>query len=173
MANHVVRLYALAVGAIVFFVLWATIAARPWTTAKAKADPRLAQLSVREKRLRHDAILANRIVKRRWAVYRVRLRRRETEIASARTRHEQELAAARAAAARQAAAIQAAALAAAAARSQTVAPAAVRTAGPVAAAPAVAAPVRAAAPAATPAPPPPPPPVAVVRLPPITTTHSS
>ena len=97
MTNHVGRLYALAVGLLVFFVLWVAIAAHPWLT-KSKTvrvrDPRLAALAAREKRLKHEALLVGRITRRRWAVYGVQLRRREAEIKAARARYEAQLAAA-------------------------------------------------------------------------------
>jgi hypothetical protein len=100
MTNHVVRLYALALALLVFFVTWAAIAARPWAShSSAKADPRWAALATRQQRLRHDAIAVRRVVDRRWRVYRVRLATRKREIASAIRRHNQALAAARAAAA--------------------------------------------------------------------------
>lgn len=100
MTNHVVRLYALAVALLVFFMTWAAIAARPWAShSSAKADPRWAALATRQQRLRHDAIAVRRVVNRRWRVYRVQLAARKHEIASALKRHQQALAAARAAAA--------------------------------------------------------------------------
>ncbi len=100
MTNHVVRLYALAVALLVFFMTWAAIAARPWAShSSAKADPRWAALATRQQRLRHDAIAVRRVVNRRWRVYRVQLVARKHEIASALKRHQQALAAARAAAA--------------------------------------------------------------------------
>jgi hypothetical protein len=100
MTNHVVRLYALAGAVLVLFVTWAAIAARPWAShASAKADPRWATLAVREHRLRHEAVVVQRLVARRWRVYRVRLGARQRAISSAVHRHQQQLAAARAAAA--------------------------------------------------------------------------
>lgn len=84
MTNHVGRLYSLALALIVFFVLWAGIAARPW--ASPGADPRAAALTAREQQLRRDAVLVKRVVERRWAVYRVQLAQRNTAIAAARRR---------------------------------------------------------------------------------------
>ncbi|HVC86640.1 MAG TPA: hypothetical protein VNC40_04345 [Gaiellaceae bacterium] len=60
MANHTVRLYALALGLVVFFLAWAVVAARPWTTRAA--DPRLRALAVRAALLRKEAKLVNQIV---------------------------------------------------------------------------------------------------------------
>lgn len=80
MTNHVGRLYSLALTIILFFVLWAAIAARPW--ARANADPRMAALAAREQHLRHDSALVQRIVAARWALYRVDLARRKAAIAT-------------------------------------------------------------------------------------------
>jgi hypothetical protein len=74
------RLYSLALTIILFFVLWAAIAARPW--ARANADPRMAALAAREQHLRHDSALVQRIVAARWALYRVDLARRKAAIAT-------------------------------------------------------------------------------------------
>lgn len=60
MANHTARLYALALGLVVFFLAWAVVAARPWGTTST--DPRLRALAVRETQLRQEATLVNRIV---------------------------------------------------------------------------------------------------------------
>jgi hypothetical protein len=147
MTDHVGRLYAVALSILVFFLVWAAVAARPWSApAAAKADPRVIALQRRELRLRHETVAVQRIVARRWHVYRIQLRQREKAIAAARERH---LAQLRVAARAHAAAVAAAAAAAAAAAS-----------APVAAAPA-AAPSYAA------------PAVRVVTLPPITITRSS
>jgi len=60
MANHTARLYALALGLVVFFLAWAVVAARPWATTTT--DPRLRALAVRETQLRQEAKLVNQIV---------------------------------------------------------------------------------------------------------------
>jgi hypothetical protein len=91
--SHVGRLHAFAAALLAFFVLWALIAAHPWTSAAASRDPRLAALAERERRLQADATLVQKIVDRRFAAYRAALARRRSEIAAAR------LASARAAAA--------------------------------------------------------------------------
>jgi hypothetical protein len=84
MTSHVGRLYALAFALVVFFLAWATVAAHPWTRrAETRVDPRTAALAAREQRLRHESIVVARIVRHRWAVYRVELRRRLHEIAAA------------------------------------------------------------------------------------------
>lgn len=100
MTNHVVRLYAFAGSLLVLFLTWATIAAKPWAShASAKADPRWTALAAREHKLRHDAFVVQRVVGRRWRVYRVQLAARRRAISAAVKRHQNQLAAARAAAA--------------------------------------------------------------------------
>ncbi|HSC51277.1 MAG TPA: hypothetical protein VLD16_13525 [Gaiellaceae bacterium] len=100
MTNHVVRLYAFAGAVLVLFLTWATIAARPWAShASTKADPRWTALAAREQRLRHDSLVVQRVVARRWRVYRVQLAARQRAISAAVKQHQQQLAAARAAAA--------------------------------------------------------------------------
>jgi hypothetical protein len=58
MTSQVVRLYVLAVSLLVFFVLWATIAAHPWTrTATTGSAASARNLAVLEQRLQADAAL--------------------------------------------------------------------------------------------------------------------
>lgn len=78
------RVYAVVLALVVFLVSWAAVAAKPWATAKP--DPRLAQLALREQRLRADAKLVQQVVDRRMAAYRVQLRTRQAQIASAQAR---------------------------------------------------------------------------------------
>lgn len=111
MTSHHGRLYALALGLVVFFLAWAVVAAHPWATTAP--DPRMRALAVREAQLRHEARLVGKVVAKRWATYRMRLKARRAEIAR--------VVAANAAAA--AAAQQAAAAAAAAPVSSAAAPA--------------------------------------------------
>ncbi len=61
------RLYAVVIAVVVFFVSWATVAAKPWATTTS--DPRLAAITQREQRLRADAKLVQKVVDRRMAVY--------------------------------------------------------------------------------------------------------
>jgi hypothetical protein len=82
MTSHAGRLYTLAVALLVFFLTWAAIAARPW--AAAAADPRLAALTAREQRIRLESVAVQRLVRHRWAVYRVRVRQRQSQIKAAR-----------------------------------------------------------------------------------------
>ncbi len=99
MTNHVVRLYAFAGALLVLFLTWAAVAAHPWAPqAGSKADPRWAALVAREQRLRHESVVVQRVVARRWRVYRVRLAARRQAISAAVSRHQRQLAAARASA---------------------------------------------------------------------------
>jgi len=81
MTNHHVRLYGLALTLVVFFLGWSVVAAHPWATQAT--DPRLKTLSRREALLRHDAQVVQKIVAKRWAHYRVELKLRQAQIASA------------------------------------------------------------------------------------------
>ncbi len=102
MTNHIVRLYTAAGAIVIFFLLWATIAARPWATTEqvTPQDPRLVALAQREKNLRKRAAGVNRVVARRWAIYERRSARRQRQNAAALQRHMQELEASQAAAVR-------------------------------------------------------------------------
>ncbi|HEY6835368.1 MAG TPA: hypothetical protein VI142_02760 [Gaiellaceae bacterium] len=83
MTSHVGRLYSLALALFVFFLTWATVAAHPWSAAATpRADPRAAALAARQLRLRHESIAVARVVRRRWAVYRRQLQRRQQQIAA-------------------------------------------------------------------------------------------
>ncbi len=116
MTSHTGRLYAAAGGLLVFFVLWAAIAAHPWRAAAA--DPRIAALAAREQRIHRESLQVKRVLDRRFAAYRLAFTRRERQIAQARkqialvrARHAAQVAAARAAAASAASAAAAAAAA--------------------------------------------------------------
>jgi hypothetical protein len=78
--EHVVRLYALAVALVVFFLFWAVIAARPWAAA-GESDPRMTALERREEKLARKTRRVNRVVKRRFARYEHQLARRKRAIA--------------------------------------------------------------------------------------------
>lgn len=99
MTRHVARAYAAAGALLVLFLAWAAISASPWASATARVDPRVAALQRREAALRHEAVLVRRMVRHRWAVYRVRLARRNHEIALVEQRHQRAVDASRAAAA--------------------------------------------------------------------------
>lgn len=82
--NHTGRLYSLALALVVFFLAWAVVAARPWSASAA--DPRLKVLAAREAQLRREAQLVNRVVARRWTVYRAALHARQVKIATTKAR---------------------------------------------------------------------------------------
>jgi hypothetical protein len=82
MTDHVARLYAGALALLVFFVVWAVVAARPWADA-GESDPRMTALESREQRLMRESRRVNKVVERRFATYRRRLARRRKEIAAA------------------------------------------------------------------------------------------
>jgi hypothetical protein len=60
MTSHVGRLYAAAIATLLFFVIWAAVAARPWKTAAY--DPRLQQIALREQALRRETALVNQVL---------------------------------------------------------------------------------------------------------------
>ena len=92
MNKHMMRTYAIVGAMLVLFLAWAVIAAHPWVSA-AK-DPRLAALQARETGLHRQAAQVNRIVQRRWSVYRVQLKQRQAQIAAANRRRSAQVAAA-------------------------------------------------------------------------------
>ena len=83
MTNQVGRLYSVALALFVFFLTWVVIGARPWVASGSESDPRLAALEKREQRVRHQSVVVQRLMKRRWATYRSQLRRRQSQIAAA------------------------------------------------------------------------------------------
>ena len=52
--SSALRLYVFSVTLLVFFVLWAVIATKPWA-APSGASPALKALTARERHLRHEA----------------------------------------------------------------------------------------------------------------------
>lgn len=80
MTKHVVRLYSLVAGVVVFFVAWAAVAAHPWQTTAA-ADPRLAALTARQQALQKESTRVKQILDRRFAAYRAALSSRNAAIA--------------------------------------------------------------------------------------------
>lgn len=83
MTSPVGRAYATALALVLFFLMWAVVAAKPW--AATAADPRLKALSLREQRLRREALTVEEIVARRTALYRRELAARRSQIAAARS----------------------------------------------------------------------------------------
>ena len=105
MTNATRRLSIASIAILVLFLSWAFVAARPWAVhASAAQDPRVQLLAQREARLRHDAVLVNHVVARRWKHYQVALHKRQRAIARAKATHAHQLVAARQAAASVAAA---------------------------------------------------------------------
>lgn len=96
MASRVLRLYVAGVTLLVFVVLWAVIASKPWasTVARHALDPRLAALNGRQHRLEREARTVKRTLDRRWRDYRQRLRQRQAQIRKLERRHAAEVAAA-------------------------------------------------------------------------------
>lgn len=96
MASRVLRLYVAAVTLLVFVVLWAVIAAKPWasTAVRHGLDPRLAALDGRQRRLEREARAVKRTLDRRWRDYRQRLLQRQAQIRKLERRHATEVAAA-------------------------------------------------------------------------------
>lgn len=98
MTSHALRLYVASVTLLVFFVIWAVVAARPWASAgKPAPDPRLVALNRRQRRLERETKAVKQEVDRRWREYRVRLRKREALIHRLERRHAAQVAAAKAA----------------------------------------------------------------------------
>ena len=72
MTNHIARLYAAAGAILALFLAWAGIAAHPWqsdqkTPVNARADSEARALAAYEKRLKKDARLVRKVVRRRAA----------------------------------------------------------------------------------------------------------
>jgi hypothetical protein len=85
MTSHVVRLYALVVAVLAFFLVWVLVAAHPWSSGAGRAarDPRLVELVARQRRLARERARVRAIVAHRWVVYRRALRARNAAIATA------------------------------------------------------------------------------------------
>ena len=68
--NAIGRFWAVAVALVVFFILWAVLAAKPWTSSGTPADPRLSALQAREQKVQNRALAAQQTLNKRWAAYR-------------------------------------------------------------------------------------------------------
>ncbi|MGA9762150.1 MAG: hypothetical protein WBQ14_06990 [Gaiellaceae bacterium] len=75
--NVVGRFWAVAVGLVVFFILWAVLAARPWVSPGTPADPRLTALQAQEQKVQNRALAAQQTLNKRWAAYRSALMRQK------------------------------------------------------------------------------------------------
>jgi hypothetical protein len=62
---RVTRLYVFAVSLLVFFVVWATVAARPWVAKGSSADRQIAALAAREQRIHLESLLVRKLRARR------------------------------------------------------------------------------------------------------------
>jgi len=76
------RAYAAAASLLGIALLWAGLVARPWSAARATADPAITRFAVRETALRQQEAAVRRLLDRRWAQYRVQLAARRREIAA-------------------------------------------------------------------------------------------
>jgi hypothetical protein len=57
---RVTRLYVFAVTLLVFFVMWAVVAARPWV-AKSSGDRQIAAIAAREQRIQFESLLVRKL----------------------------------------------------------------------------------------------------------------
>jgi hypothetical protein len=96
MRSSALRLYVFSITLLVFVVLWAVVAAKPWAAARGGTSPALKALTARERHLRYEARVVEKTVRRRWATYRRRLRERDAQIRELERRHAAQLAAANA-----------------------------------------------------------------------------
>ncbi len=87
MKSQVGRVYILAIALLLFFVLWATVSAHPWSS-KAAVDPRVAKLQAREQQVKKEVQRARKIVTLRWKNYNRDLQRRQAQIAAANRRRQ-------------------------------------------------------------------------------------
>lgn len=81
MTSQVVRLYAVVAGVLAFFLAWAAVAAHPWVSTTTVADPRVAALAARQQQVHLESLRVQKIVRARWAAYRVALAKRNTAAA--------------------------------------------------------------------------------------------
>lgn len=88
MTDRLARLYTLVTGVLVFFVAWVAVAAHPWAPRPAR-DPRVSAIAAREQRIHRESLIVRRRIERRWATYRVALRKRQQAIASLQARRAQ------------------------------------------------------------------------------------
>ena len=66
MTSHVGRIYVVAVSLLVFFLMWAVLAAKPWTSSAP--SPQAQVIALREQALRRETKLVNQILRQRAAV---------------------------------------------------------------------------------------------------------
>jgi hypothetical protein len=58
---RVTRLYVFAVTLLVFFVMWAVVAARPWVAKSSSGDRQIAALAAREQRIQVESLLVRKL----------------------------------------------------------------------------------------------------------------
>jgi hypothetical protein len=75
--NAIGRFWAIALALVVFFILWAVLAAKPWISSGTPADPRLSALQAREQKVQNRALAAQQTLNKRWAAYRSALLRQK------------------------------------------------------------------------------------------------
>jgi hypothetical protein len=75
--STIARFWAVALALVVFFILWAVLAAKPWVSSGAATDPRLAALQAREQKTQNQALAAQRLFSVCWAAYRSALVRQK------------------------------------------------------------------------------------------------
>ena len=76
---RVTRLYVFAVTLLVFFVVWAVVAARPWVTKSSSSDRQIAALAAREQRIHFESLLVRKLRAQRALSSRSRPPRRRRE----------------------------------------------------------------------------------------------
>ena len=64
---RVTRLYVFAVTLLVFFVVWAVVAARPWVAKSSSGDRQVAALAAREQRIHFESLLVRKLNAQRAA----------------------------------------------------------------------------------------------------------
>ena len=55
------RLYVFAVTLLVFFVVWAVVAAHPWVTKSSSSNRQIAALAAREQRIQLESLLVRKL----------------------------------------------------------------------------------------------------------------
>jgi ABC-type transport system involved in cytochrome bd biosynthesis fused ATPase/permease subunit len=68
--NTIGRFWAITLALVVFFILWAVLAVKPWVSSGAPADHRLAALQAQEQKTQNRALAAQQTLNKRWAAYR-------------------------------------------------------------------------------------------------------
>ena len=58
---RVTRLYVFGVTLLVFFVVWAVVAARPWITTASSSNRQVAALAAREQRIHFESLLVRKL----------------------------------------------------------------------------------------------------------------